>query len=61
MFFKVILTIILGYLLGCISAAYLIGKKFGHIDIRQYGSGNAGTTNMLRTMGIKYALSLIHI
>ena len=53
MFFKVILTIILGYLLGCISAAYLIGKKFGHIDIRQYGSGNAGTTNMLRTMGIK--------
>lgn len=55
MFFKVILTIILGYLLGCISAAYLIGKKFGHIDIRQYGSGNAGTTNMLRTMGIKYA------
>lgn len=55
MFFKVILTVIIGYLLGCISAAYLIGKKFGHIDIRQYGSGNAGTTNMLRTMGIKYA------
>ena len=42
MFFKVILTVIIGYLLGCISAAYLIGKKFGHIDIRQYGSGNAG-------------------
>ena len=55
MFYKVILTVIIGYLLGCISAAYLIGKKFGHIDIRQYGSGNAGTTNMLRTMGIKYA------
>ena len=55
MFFKIILTIIIGYLLGCISAAYLIGKKFGHIDIRQYGSGNAGATNMLRTMGIKYA------
>ena len=55
MFFKVIFTIMIGYLFGCISAAYIIGKKFGKIDIRQYGSGNAGATNMLRTMGIKYA------
>ncbi|MDR1639607.1 MAG: glycerol-3-phosphate 1-O-acyltransferase PlsY, partial [Clostridiales bacterium] len=40
-----------GYLLGCIQTAYLAGKLKANIDIRQFGSGNAGTTNAARVLG----------
>jgi glycerol-3-phosphate acyltransferase PlsY len=49
---RIILCLVLGYLFGCISTGYIIGKK-SHVDIRKYGSGNAGTTNALRTLGTK--------
>jgi glycerol-3-phosphate acyltransferase PlsY len=52
MFLKIILCLILGYFFGCFSTGYLIGKK-SHLDIRKFGSGNAGTTNALRTLGAK--------
>ncbi|MCQ2521462.1 MAG: glycerol-3-phosphate 1-O-acyltransferase PlsY [Lachnospiraceae bacterium] len=42
-----------GYLLGCIQTSYIIGRMKG-IDIREHGSGNAGTTNTLRVLGKKY-------
>lgn len=46
-----VITAVAGYLLGSISTAVLIStKKYGS-DIRTYGSGNAGATNMLRTFG----------
>ena len=48
-----ILCLIIGYLFGCIQTAYLTGKKIAHIDIRDYGSGNAGTTNIARELGFK--------
>ena len=41
-----------GYCLGLFQTSYILGKLHG-IDIRNYGSGNAGTTNMMRTMGTK--------
>ncbi|MGO5052116.1 glycerol-3-phosphate 1-O-acyltransferase PlsY [Lachnospiraceae bacterium LCP25S3_G4] len=47
-----IISIAIGYLLGMIQTGYIYGK-INHIDIRQYGSGNAGTTNALRTLGWK--------
>ncbi len=47
-----ILCLLLGYGLGCISTSYLYGKARG-IDVREHGSGNAGTTNTLRVMGRK--------
>lgn len=52
MLLNIIICLILGYLCGCFSTSYFIGKA-NHIDIRKYGSGNAGTTNALRTLGIK--------
>lgn len=48
------LAIIAAYFIGNISPAILISKASG-IDIRSKGSGNAGTTNMLRVMGKKAA------
>ena len=49
------LMVIAAYLLGCINAAYLVTLKVKKTDIRQYGSGNAGATNVLRTFGLKSA------
>ena len=47
----VLLGITVAYLLGSINTAIVISKVFYHDDIRKYGSGNAGLTNMLRTYG----------
>ena len=47
-----VLCLCIGYLFGLLQTSYIYGKLHG-IDLRQYGSGNAGTTNMLRTMGTK--------
>lgn len=45
-----ILCLIIGYAFGLFQTSYIIGRMNG-IDIREHGSGNAGTTNMLRTLG----------
>ena len=39
------------YFLGNFSTGLIVGKAIGHIDIRKTGSGNAGTTNIMRTLG----------
>ncbi|MBO8463664.1 MAG: glycerol-3-phosphate 1-O-acyltransferase PlsY [Firmicutes bacterium] len=51
----VLISMILGYGFGCFQTAYFIGKM-NQIDIREHGSGNAGTTNALRTLGKGAAL-----
>ena len=48
----IILCLFIGYIFGCFQTGYIYGKCHG-IDIRQYGSGNAGTTNTLRVLGKK--------
>ena len=46
---------LIGYAFGSIQTAYILGKIKG-IDIREHGSGNAGTTNTLRVLGTKAGL-----
>ena len=48
---KYILSALIGYALGNISGGLLIARVFGIQDIRKHGSGNSGTTNVLRTVG----------
>lgn len=47
----VIAAAVLGYLLGSINSAIIVGKIVSGKDIRDFGSGNAGMTNVLRTFG----------
>ena len=47
-----IVCLVIGYIFGLFQTGYLYGKAH-HVDIRKQGSGNAGTTNALRTMGWK--------
>lgn len=51
MVFRIILSSIIGYLLGSVNTSIIVGKLFYKTDIREHGSGNAGTTNVLRTLG----------
>lgn len=51
-----IIIAILAYLIGSINFSVLISKKMAGFDVREKGSGNAGSTNMLRSVGKKAAL-----
>ena len=44
-----------GYAFGMLQTAYFLGRAHG-IDIRKYGSGNLGTTNVMRTLGKKWGI-----
>ena len=48
---KYVLIAVVGYLLGNISVGILVAKLYGIKDIRKVGSGNAGSTNVLRNLG----------
>ena len=50
-----LLCLAIGYVCGLLQTSYIYGRMHG-IDIRNYGSGNAGTTNALRTLGKKAGL-----
>jgi len=50
-----IIMAVIAYLIGSISFSVIISKKFANIDVRNEGSKNAGTTNVLRTVGKKAA------
>ena len=54
---KLLLVIILGYLVGSIPFALVIGKVFYKTDVRQYGSGNLGGGNTGRVLGKKAGLA----
>ena len=50
-----IVVTMIAYLLGSISFSVIISKKLAGFDVREKGSGNAGSTNVLRTVGKKAA------
>ena len=50
-----IIVAIIAYLIGSVNFSILISKKMAGFDVREKGSGNAGTTNMLRSVGKKAA------
>ena len=50
-----ILIAIIAYLIGSVNFSVIFSKKFAGFDVREKGSGNAGTTNMLRSVGKKAA------
>ncbi len=52
-------VLVLGYLLGSIPFGALIGRRMAKVDIRQYGSGRTGATNVLRTAGRKAAVAVV--
>lgn len=60
MVWNIFLTIV-AYLLGSIPSAVWISKKYYGIDIREYGSKNAGATNVLRVLGKRAALPVFAI
>ena len=51
-----IIVLVMAYLLGSISFSVIISKKMAGFDVREKGSGNAGTTNVLRSVGKKAAV-----
>ncbi len=53
------LCIAIAYLIGSLNSAIIISRVFCHDDIRRHGSGNAGTTNMLRTFGHGAAIATL--
>lgn len=53
-----IICLLIGYVFGLFQTAYIYGRLHG-IDIRNYGSGNAGTTNTLRVFGTKAGLLVL--
>ena len=52
----IIAIAIIAYLIGSINFSIILSKKIAGFDVRQKGSGNAGTTNMLRSVGKKAAV-----
>lgn len=55
---KVLISAVAGYLLGSINTSLMVGKFYG-TDVRKHGSGNAGATNTLRTLGKTAALFVL--
>lgn len=58
---NIIIMIIIAYLLGSIQTGLWIGKYFYQVNLRQHGSGNTGTTNTFRILGVKAGIVTLTI
>ena len=56
---ELILFILLAYLTGAFPSAVWVGKTFYKIDVREFGSGNAGATNTFRVLGKKAGIPVL--
>ena len=57
----ILVFIILAYLIGSIPTAVWLGKHFYNVDVREFGSGNAGATNTFRVLGKKAGIPVLII
>ena len=56
---KFVAVVIIAYLLGSIPFGLIIGKLKKGVDVRKYGSGKTGATNVMRTVGTKFGVLTI--
>ena len=56
---ELLLVSVIGYFIGSVPFAYVIGKIFYHTDVRQHGSGNLGGSNTGRVLGKKAGLAVM--
>ncbi len=61
MWYPILLTVLVGYLLGNLNGAVCISNIVAHEDVRSHGSGNAGLTNFIRNYGAGKSLGVIAI
>ncbi len=54
-----VVLLVLAYLAGSIPFGLVVGKLFYHVDIREHGSGNVGTTNTFRVLGKKAGVAVL--
>lgn len=59
MIWTVTVSALVGYLLGSVNTSIIVGKFFYKTDVREHGSGNAGATNTLRTLGKGAAIAVV--
>ena len=59
MFIQIFFSVLIGYLLGSIPFALVLGKGIGGVDVRKFGSGNLGGTNVIRVLGPKVGIPVI--
>ncbi len=57
----ILALIVFAYLIGSIPTSVWIGKRFYNIDVREFGSGNAGATNTFRVLGKKAGIPVLII
>ena len=54
-----VVMLFVSYLIGSIPFGLVVGKLFYHVDVRQHGSGNVGTTNVFRVLGKKAGVAVL--
>ncbi|HEY4711676.1 MAG TPA: glycerol-3-phosphate acyltransferase, partial [Dehalococcoidia bacterium] len=59
MIVEFIAIVVIAYLLGSIPFGLIIGKLKSGVDIREYGSGKTGATNLMRVAGTKFGILAI--
>jgi len=58
-FLKVLLVVVPSYIIGAIPSSYIVGRLFRSIDLREHGSGNLGTANTFRVLGMGAAIPVL--
>lgn len=56
---EIIIFVLLSYLTGAFPSAVWVGKTFYNLDVREFGSGNAGATNTFRVLGKKAGIPVL--